>query len=412
MNEARNVLTRRQILERAGAAAALMSIPGLPFGRLEGVARGAALQARPLRIGQLLTLSGPLGSVGADLQKGFVTYVRQNGSRLGGRKIQFFVEDDAGDPRIALQKAERLVSERGVDVVTGVVPSNVAIALRDFFHSNKVPLIISQAAADELTRGESSPYIFRAAYTNYMIGASMGRWFYRNIAKDGVFTAAPNYSAGQEIMAGFVDTYKKAGGKIGGQVFPPFGTVTDYQPFLSQIQSARPSAVFAFFPGADAIRFVRQYSEFGLKRSIPLHGAFITDPAAVLNAQGSTAQGIGSAAIWAAELRNQRNARFLAMYERLYGQGEPSTFAATGHNAAQLLDEALKSIKGDTSNKARFLTAMKNVGTFQTPSGIFTLDPKTQNPVRNFYLRQARFEGGKWQNKLLSNLGSFRDPGR
>ncbi len=410
MDDAETTLTRREVLERAGVAAAIMSVPAVD--RLTSAAGAATRPARALRIGQLLTLSGPLGSVGLDLQKGFVTYVRQNASRLGGRKIQFFVEDDAGDPRTALQKAERLVSEREVDVVTGVVLSNVAIALRDFFHSAKVPLIISNAAADELTRGESSPYIFRAAYTNYMIGASMGRWFYRNIAKNNVFTAAPNYSAGQEIVAGFITAFERAGGKIGGRVFPPFGTVSDYQPFLSQIQGERPSAVFAFFPGAEAIRFVRQYSEFGLKRTIPLHGAFITDPAPVLNAQGSAAQGIGSSAVWAAELQNQRNARFLATYERLYGKGEPSTFAATGHNAAQLLDVALRSIKGDTSNQARFLRALKNVGTFQTPSGIFTLDPKTQNPIRNFYLRQARFEDGKWQNKLLSLLGSFRDPGR
>ena len=208
MNDTERTLTRRQILERAGAAAAVMSVPALPIGGLQSVALAARRQTRPLRIGQLLTLSGPLGSIGLELQKGFVIYVRQNGSRLGGRKIEFFVEDDAGDPRTALQKAEKLVSERKVDVVTGIVPSNVAIALRDFFHSAKVPLIISNAAADELTRGESSPYIFRAAYTNYMIGASMGRWFYRNIAKKNVFTAAPNYSAGQEIVAGFVDTFK------------------------------------------------------------------------------------------------------------------------------------------------------------------------------------------------------------
>lgn len=403
--------TRRQVIERAGIAAAAVGVSAAPLGQLERAAWAATGQSRPLRIGQLLTLSGALGSVGLDLQKGFVTYIRQNRSRLGGRRVELFVEDDAGDPRTALQKAEKLVSEREVDIVTGVVASNVAIALRNFFHSEKVPLVISNAAADELTRDEASPYIFRAAYTNYMIGASMGRWFYRNIAKDRVVTAAPNYSAGQEIIAGFVDTYRRAGGKIEEQVFPPFGTVTDYQPFLSQIQSARPSAVFAFFPGGDAIRFVRQYSEFGLKRSIPLHGAFMTDPAAVLNAQGSAAQGVGTSAIWAAELKNKRNARFLATYDRLYAS-EPSTFAATGHNAAQLIDEALKKVRGDTRDMARFLRAMKNVGTFETPSGKFTLDPRTQNPIRTFYLRQARQENGKWQNKLLSALGTFRDPGK
>lgn len=400
-------ITRRKVLERGGIGAAVIA-GGL--GPWNSIARAADQARDPVRIGMLVTLSGPLASVGLELQRGFVVYVKQNRSRLGGRKVQFFVEDDNGDPATAIQKSQKLIREDRVDFVTGITPSNVAIAIRDLYHSAKMPLIISNAAANEVTREKGSPYIFRSAYTNGQIGAAMARWFYRNIAASEVVTAGSNYSAGQEIVRGFSDAFKALGGSIKSQIFPPFGTVTDYQPYLADIQQAKPKAVYAFFPAAEALRFVRQYSQFGLKRDIPLHGSFITDPQSVLNAQGGAALGVGTNAPWAIELDSVENRRFIEAYRRQFGQIAPSSFAATSHNAAQMVDLALRKIKGRVEDKQAFVAALKNVGSFRSPAGVIRIDPNTQNPVRPWYLRQARLENGVWENKLLSSLGVYGDP--
>jgi branched-chain amino acid transport system substrate-binding protein len=355
VNESQYRLSRDALLKRAGVAGAALTVPA--FGRLTAPAHGLVAQRRPLRIGLLLTLSGPLASIGVELQKGFVTFVKQRGGRLGGRRVQFFVEDDSGDPSRAIEKSRRLIGEN-VDFVAGVAPSNVAIAIRDTYHDSKTVLVIANAAANEVTREKRSPYIFRSCYTNWMIGASFARWFYNNIAKDGVFTAGANYAAGQEIVGGFVERYRAARGRIEGQVFPPLGTVADYSPYLSQIANARPKACYAFFPAADALKFVRQYSEFGLRGRIPLYGSFITDPQQVLNAQGQHAEGLITNAIWAPGLKNPVNRRFVRDYNRFFSAFEPSVFSVTAWEAAAMLDKALLALRGDVGNKARLIRAL------------------------------------------------------
>ncbi len=411
MDEASNKLSRNEFLKRAGIAGAALTVPSM--GRLAPAAHAAAdATQRPLRIGMLLTLSGPLASIGIELQKGFVTYVKQHGGRLGGRRVQFFVEDDGGDPSRAIEKSRRLVQEQQVDFVHGVAPSNVAIGIRDFYHDSKTILVISNAAANEITRERRSPYIFRTCYTNWMIGASFSRWFYANLAKDGVFTAGANYSAGQEIVGGFVERFKAAGGNVEGQVFPPLGTVADYSPYLSQIANARPKACYAFFPAADALKFVRQYSEFGLRGRIPLYGSFITDPQSVLNGQGAHAEGLITNAVWAPGLKNATNQAFVQSYNKNFAAFEPSVFSVTAWEAAAVLDKAIRSLRGDVSNKARFISALERVGTLQTPAGTIRMDPRTHNPVRPWYRRRViKNARGEWENKLVGNLGVLGDKG-
>lgn len=409
VNEPDSRLTRDQLLKRAGVAGAALTVPA--FGRVTGPAHALVAQRRPLRIGLLLTLSGPLAAIGVELQKGFVTFVRQHGGRLGGRRVQFLVEDDGGDPSRAIERSRRLIGQ-GVDFVAGVAPSNVAIAIRDVYHETKTIVVIANAAANEVTREKRSPYIFRSCYTNWQIGASFGRWFYNNVAKEGVFTAGANYAAGQEIVGGFVERFRGARGRIEGQVFPPLGTVADYSPYLSQIANARPRACYAFFPAADALKFVRQYSEFGLRGRIPLYGSFITDPQQVLNAQGQHAEGLITNAVWAPALKNSVNRRFVRDYNRLFTAFEPSVFSVTAWEAAAMLHEAIVAMRGDIGNKQRFIGALERVGTITSPAGVIRMDPRTHNPIRPWYRRRVvRNARGEWENRLIGNLGVLGDKG-
>ena len=102
--------------------------------------------------------------------------------------------------------------------------------------------------------------------------------------------------------------------------------------------------------------------------------------------------------------------QFLKQYDK-FGTGEPSTFAELGYVAAQFLDLALRKVHGDTSNKARFLAAMASIGTWQSPGGKLTMDPKTHNVVEPVYLRNVVKRGSGYTQPLVSTLGIFKEPG-
>ncbi|HEY1370415.1 MAG TPA: ABC transporter substrate-binding protein [Gaiellaceae bacterium] len=405
-------LDRRKFLERAGAAG--VTVAAVPLatspGAWAGIARKSATQ--PLRIGNLLTLSGPNSAPPIDVKRGFVTYVLAHGHRLGGRKVQFFDADDANNPATAIRQVQKLVGENHVDVIEGIFFSSVLLGVRDTIDQMKVPTVVANAAANALSRDRESAYIFRTSYSNYQLGVPLGPWAARVIGKTGVAAITANYAAGQESAAAFKDAYEKAGGTLAATIFTPFPTTPDYQPYFQQAADKGAKGVWAFTAGGgEAIKFVKTYKQFGFDRQFQLFGSNnMTDPQSVLDAEGDAAIGIRTTANWAPSLKNKENAVFLKQYDT-FGVGEPSAFAELGYIAAQFLDLALRKVHGDTSNKARFLKAMASVGTWQSPGGKLTMDPKTHNVVEPVYLRNVVKRGSNYTQPLISTLGVYKEPG-
>jgi len=356
----------------------------------------------------MVPLSGVYADLGRDMRDAFQLYVEQQRGGLGGRPVQLTVEDTEANPEVGLRKAQKLVRQDRVQVVTGIVSSAVALGVRDFFHEEEVPLIVSNAGANDITRKSRSPYIFRSAFSNWQTTYSAGQWFYDTVAKDGVFCIAPNYAAGKEDIAAFREAYEKAGGKVTGEVFPPFGTTQDYQPFLSQIRNAGAKAVFAFFAGGEAVLFVRQYKEFGLS-NLPLVGpGFLTELDA-LPAQGDAALGIRTSLHYSPQLDNARNKEFVQAYRQKTSRW-PTVYAVQSYDAAKMLDLALTATKGDSEPKG-LAKALEGVGEIDSPRGKWRLDPTTHNPVQTFYLREVKREGNELINAPIKDLGIFADPG-
>ncbi len=402
-------LDRRELLQRAALAAAGTALV-FPKGSWAGITRPEAV--RELRVGTLLTLSGPNSAPAIDVKKGLVTYVRAHGGRLGGRRIRLIDGDDAGDPGTGIRQVQKLVNEDNVDLLWGIFYSNVLLGVRDAIDASKIPTVVANAAANAITRERRSDYIFRTSYTNYQLGAAMARWCATKLTKDGLVVLAANYAAGQESSAAFKQVYEAAGGRVADTIFTPFPVTPDYQPYLSRIQDRGAKAVWVFAAGGnESIKLVRQYAQFGLKGRIPLVGINnVNDPQTVLDAQGDAAVGIRTSANWAPTLKNAENTRLLAAYKR-FG-GEPSAFAELGYVAAQFIDLSLRKVKGQTSNRERLLRAMATVGTWQSPGGKLTMDPETHQVALPFYLRNAVKQGNGYTQRLTGNLGVVRDPGR
>lgn len=428
-DEGTPVMRRRQFLAGLGAAGAAAAAAGLLAGcgdddettadtdpatgdtGASSPTTGASRNASPLKLGLLVPLSGNLAAIGPELETGLQIYLDDRGGTLGGRPVELVVEDTEGIPEAGLRKAQKLLREDGVDIVTGIISSVVALGVRDVFHEAQVPLIISNAAANAITRGARSPYIFRSAFSDYQPSFAMGRWLLENEPDAEVFLAAADYAAGTEMLEGFRAGFEAEGGTIVGEVLPPLMT-SDFQPFLSTIRDAGATALFAFFPGGDAVTFVRQYAEFGVKDELPMYGTIgLTDPEQILAAQGPAAIGIKTATTYSSELDNEENAAFVEAFADKTDGGVPSPFALQSHNAAQLLDLALTELDGDTGDVEALVEALENVGSFDTPAGSFEMDPETHNPIRPFYLVEAAQSGERSVHEVLEDLGPVTDPG-
>jgi branched-chain amino acid transport system substrate-binding protein len=395
-------LTRRKFL--AGASAATAGVAAGPW-----VLRSHA-QGGPIKIGVVLPYTGVYAVLGESITQAMeLVFARENWT-VAGRKIEMIKEDDEMKPPIGVRKTEKLIDSDKVDILTGPVHSGILMGMRDKVHNSKTILIVSNAGADAISRERCSKWIFRTSFSNWQPCQPMGGWVAKNVAKD-VFQIAPNYQAGKDMMAAFRETFLPAGGKVIVEDYPKLGE-TDYAPYLTKIKNSGAKAVFAFFSGTDAVNFVKQYDQFGLKGSVKLTGAgFLTEPD-VLPAQGNSALGILTGHFYTPVLDNPVNQRFVREFREKFGGKMPDGFACQGYDTAEVIVRALKAVNGNTQDKDKLVAAIAKIE-FDSPRGRFRFDPKSQNVIQPYiYVREVREVAGfGLTNVPIDKVADVRDPG-
>jgi len=290
-----------------------------------------------------------------------------------------------------------------VDVIVGTVHSGVAMAMAKVAKDTGTLLIIPNAGAGAATGALCAENIFRSSFSNWQPGYAMGEVAALRGAKK-VVTITWKYAAGDESVGGFKEAFEKGGGQVVKELSLPFPNV-EFQPLLTEIASIKPDAVYTFFAGGGAVKFVKDYAAAGLKDKIPLYGAgFLTD--GTLEAQGADAQGLLTTLHYADGLDVPKDKAFRAAYAKAYG-AQPDVYAVQGYDAAQMLAIGLDATKGDVSKKAEIAKAIM-AAKIDSPRGTFTIGP-SHNPVQDMYLRQVV---GK-DNKVIAVASrALADPGR
>jgi len=362
-----------------------------------------AQPAGKIKVGLMLPYTGTFAALGTAIENGFRLYVTEQGGKLGGREIEFVKVDDESDPAKATDNVNKLVKRDNVDVLVGTVHSGVAMAMAKVAKDTGTLLIVPNAGADAVTGPMCAPNIFRSSFSNWQPGYAMGEV----VAKKGhkkVVTITWKYAAGDESVRGFKEAFEKAGGKVVKELSLPFPNV-EFQALLTEIAATKPDAVYTFFAGGGAVKFVKDYAAAGLKKSIPLYGAgFVTD--GTLEAQGADADGLFTTLHYADSLGTPRDNAFRLAYAKTF-KLQPDVYAVQGYDAAQMLGVGLKAVNGDVSKKAEFAAALR-AAKIDSPRGAFTLS-KSHNPVQDIYLRQV----GTKENKLVGVASKgLTDPGR
>ncbi len=388
--------TTRHTLLAAAAALAAFATPLT-------ITPAHAQSTGKLKVGLMLPATGTFAALGTAIENGFRLHVAEQGGKLGGREIEFFKVDDESEPSKATDNVNKLIKRDNVDVIVGTVHSGVAMAMAKVAKDTGTLLIVPNAGAGAVTGAMCAPNIFRSSFTNWQPGYATGEAMAKRGHKKAV-TITWKYAAGDEMVGGFKEAFEKGGGQVVKELSLPFPNV-EFQALLTDIAAAKPDAVFAFFAGGGAVKFVKDYAAAGLKKSIPLFGTgFLTD--GTLEAQGADAEGIFTALHYADSLGTPRDNKFRLEYAKAY-KLQPDVYAMQGYDAAQMLAIGLTAVKGDVSKKAEFAAALEKAK-IDSPRGAFTLS-KSHNPVQDLYLRQVV---GK-ENKVIGVASKgLEDPGR
>jgi branched-chain amino acid transport system substrate-binding protein len=371
--------SRRRLLQGAVAAAA-GAAAGLPY-------RVAIGQRAKLRLGLMLPYTGTFAGLGNNITEAIKLALHEAGNRLGGREFEIVQLDDESDPAKATTNANKLVVGEKVDFLIGTVHSGVALGMVKVAREEEALLIIPNAGAGAATGELCAPNIFRTSFTNWQPAFPMGNV----VLKDGhkrVVMMYWKYQAGLEFAGGFKDSFLAGGGTIVKELTPDFPSV-EFQAHLTEIAALKPDAVYVFFAGGGALKFVKDYAAAGLKDKIPLYGSgFLTD--GVLAGQGPAAEGIKTTLHYADALDLPANRKFREAFKKLTNR-EADVYAVQGYDTGQLLVQALAKVNGDTRARKNLIAALEQAE-LDSPRGKWTMS-KAHNPIQDIYLRQV--QGGK-----------------
>lgn len=363
---------------------------------LLGTAVTPALAQEKIKLGVIVTLSGPAAALGQQVRDGFALAVKELGGKMGGRDVEVIVADDELKPDAAVTKVKGLLERDKVDFVVGPIFSNILQAIHRPVTESKTFLISPNAGPSTFAGKDCNPFFYVTSYQNDQVHEILGK-----VAQDRgykrMYLMVPNYQAGKDSVAGFKLDYK---GEIVEESYMPLNTL-DFQPELSKISSQKPDALFTFMPGGLGVNLVKQYRQAGLADSIPVLSAFTVDES-TLPAQQDAAIGMFGGANWAPNLDNPQNKKFVASYEAAYNV-VPGTYAFQAYDAAMLIDSAVKAVKGDLSNKDAVRAALKKAD-FTSLRGAFKFNTNGY-PIQDFYLTKvAKRPDGKFQTEIVQKV--------
>jgi len=347
-----------------------------------GLALAGVLCAPPtvaqetLKIGFINTFSGDRAIFGKQQKDALELALSHLGGKVGGLNTEIIYGDDQGKPDAGRQEADKLVQKDKVHFVTGIIWSNVLMAVARPVTRSGTFMISTNAGASPMSGKDCNENFFTTSWNNDTIPEGLGKLMTDEKVENS-FLLAPNYQAGKDMITGLLRFYQ---GKTAGQILTKLDQ-SDFQAEISQIRATNPKSVFLFQPGGMGISFIKQWATSGLADKIPLYTVFTVD-AVTLPAIGDAAIGTFHTMYWAADLKNPQNQRFVKDFIAKYGY-EPSNYSAQAYDLLPWLDSAIKEVKGNLNDKDGIRNALRKVN-YASIRGPYKLNVN-HTPIQNIY---------------------------
>lgn len=360
---------------------------------------GAAIAQDQVKVGMVLTLSGPPAAIGQQIRNGFELALGDLGGKLGGLPAEVIIQDDELKPDIAVTKAQALVQRDSVQFVVGPVFSNILQAIIKPVTDSGAFLFSPNPGTSDFAGAKCNPNFFVMAIQNDQGAEAVGEYAKREkIGK--IITLAPNYQAGRDMVAGFKNAFKE---DLVDEMFVPLNQL-DYSAEVTRIAALEPEAVFAFMPGGMGINFLKQFDQAGLKDKVKVLSVFSADEVNMV-AQRDAALGVLSGSNWAPTLDNPANRKFVDAYIAKY-KAVPATYAAFAYDSAMLIDAAIRSTGGNLSDKDALRAAIKSAD-FKSVRGSFRFN-HNHYPIQNVYITEVQKRAdGLYQSAIKDTV--FKD---
>ncbi|WFE90908.1 ABC transporter substrate-binding protein [Roseibium porphyridii] len=342
--------------------------------------------AEPFKVGMITTLSGGGAGLGIDVRDGFMLAVKQ----AGNENIEVIIEDDQRKPDIAVQLADKLVQSEKVDVLTGIIWSNLAMAVVPAVTAQGKFYLSPNAGPSALAGKGCHPNYFNVAWQNDNLHEAAGAYA-KEAGYKKSFILAPNYPAGKDALTGYKRFYD---GELAGEIYTKLGQ-TDYAAELAQIRASDADSVFFFLPGGMGISFLKQYADSGV--DLPVVGPAFSFDQGILQAVGDAALGVKNTSQWNKDIDNATNKAFVESFQAEYGR-LPSLYASQGFDTANLLLSAMGS--ADVNDPDAFRAALK-AADFSSTRGDFEFGPN-HHPVQDIFVREVIKEGDVYTNKIIA----------
>lgn len=352
----------------------------------------SAATGEPVVVGLVNPVTGPFAALGEDVNAGFEAYLDSRDGVLSGHPVEVLSEDTANDTATAQEAVVRLVDD-GADMLAGFVNSGVANGVSATLVDTGVPLVITTAGADALTQRNAADTIFRLSYTSSQDAMPLGDYACEELGYETVAIVGLDYAFGWEAASGFAKVYEDAGCDVVQEVYAPLATA-DWAPFVQQLDTDA-DAVWAVIPGADGIRFMQAYRDFGVELPLLAHGA--TTDEQILPEQGDTALGAITTLHYSAAIDTPENAELTEVFEAATGNSV-SQYAEHGWAAAMVLEAALAAIDGEVTSEA--LTAAIGDVRIDAPRGPLAFDDFGQ-AIHTVYVREVQEVDGELVNAII-----------
>lgn len=357
-----------------------LAIVGFPFDSVDAADRGE------IRIGFLAPLTGGLAQSGIDSLNGINLFWEQHGMEVAGRPIRMIVADTQCDPDNAITQARRLIFQENVHFIIGPLCGHEGPPVAQVSRETGVPVLVSIAAADEITTWNRVPTVIRTGFAASQIGHPFGEYAYEELGCRNITAIGQDYAFGQENTLGMVETFKAAGGNVLEIFWAPMNT-HDYGPILGGIPP-QTDCVLATVVGTDRLRLLEQWYDFGYNYRFQIHGTYwmLAD---ILPEMDERAVGhIGHSLHWVEGLQTPEAQAFTNAFAEAYGY-LPAYFAENAYTTAMWAVKALEAIDGNVEDTEAFLKAVRETKLI-APRGPIELD-EYDNPIQNVYISRVEW---------------------